>query len=208
MIVMPLIENIQLDVHTRLGIWHITEKEEFFLPHVSLSRDITHPYKRLQHVAGRYLLTRLCPSFPLDQIAILPSRKPVVPGQRYFFSIAHSRDYVAAIISYLQPVGVDIEHKNPVIERIAHKFLSDEEMRWIEERRRLLQLTLCWAAKESVYKWYGLGGIDFRRDIRLLAFRVGPPGRIVAHFPRMQMELVIHYQIQLSYCVAWTMAQK
>src|SRR5579875_2020784 len=204
-IVMPLIENIRLEAHARLGIWHITEDEQFFLPHVSLSREITHPHKRLQHIAGRYLLTRLCPSFPVEQIAILPSRKPVVPGHHYFFSIAHSRDYVAALISDRVPVGVDIEHKNPVVERIAPKFLSPDELSWLEERRRLLQLTLCWAAKEAVYKWYGLGGIDFRRDIRLQPFHVGPPGEIIARLIPLQTELMIRYQIQRSYCVAWTL---
>ncbi|MBX5439637.1 MAG: 4'-phosphopantetheinyl transferase superfamily protein, partial [Thermoflavifilum sp.] len=200
--------------YARLGIWHITEDEHFFLPYLpqilsqQANNPITHPYKRLQHFAGRYLLTQICPSFPLEQITVLPSRKPVVPGLNYFFSIAHSRDYVAAIVSQKMPVGIDIEHKNPVIERIAVKFLSPEELSWIEQRRRLLQLTLCWAAKEAIYKWYGLGGIDFRRDIRLFPFRVEPPALMIGYFRPLEVRLEIGYEVQRSYCMAWTMAEK
>ena len=31
-------------------------------------------------------------------------------------------------------------------------------------------LTLCWSGKEAVYKWYGLGGVDFKEHIRLRQF--------------------------------------
>ncbi|MCL6524915.1 MAG: 4'-phosphopantetheinyl transferase superfamily protein [Thermoflavifilum sp.] len=205
---MPFIERIELGADSQLGIWHITEDENFFLPHISLIRQISHPHKRLQHMAGRYMLTQLCPSFPISQITVLPSRKPIVPGQEYYFSIAHSRNYVAAIVSRREAVGVDIEHKNPVIARIAPKFLSPDELCWIEERKYLLQLTLCWAAKEAIYKWYGLGKIDFRRDIVLNSFVVERSGTIEANFLPTSVSLLIDYRVYRSFCVAWTMHEK
>ena len=65
---MPLFYQQDINETTRLGVWQITEDESFFLEKVPLSREITHPHKRLQHLAGRYLLQSLFPDFPYELI--------------------------------------------------------------------------------------------------------------------------------------------
>ena len=71
---MPLFFQQDIDDTTRLAIWKIEEEEAFF--HVPLQREITHPHKRLQHLAGRYLLKYLFPDFPTELIRIADTRKP------------------------------------------------------------------------------------------------------------------------------------
>jgi len=147
---------------------------------VPLKRDVSHPFKRLQHLAGRYLLTYLFPDFPLEEIRIADTRQPYLAGDRYHFSISHCGSYVAAIVSSNSRVGVDIELITPRIERVAHKFLDEEEMHFFNDdyaqfleqwglRGRVFQefLTLIWNAKEAIFKWYGRGELDFRRHMKL-----------------------------------------
>ena len=55
---MPLVYQQNINAVTKMGVWHITETEDFFAS-VPLQKEITHPNKRLQHLAGRFLLKAL-----------------------------------------------------------------------------------------------------------------------------------------------------
>jgi 4'-phosphopantetheinyl transferase EntD len=167
---MPLFYQHNINESTKLAIWHITEGEDFFLEKVPLKRDVSHAQKRLQHLAGRYLLTELFPDFPLEAILIADTRKPYLSDEKYHFSISHFGQYAAAIVSNIYRVGVDVEKASPTIEKIRNKFLSELEtaiaFEGIEKSgHRLRQLTLLWSAKESIFKWYSLGQVNFKEHI-------------------------------------------
>ncbi|MBP9606483.1 MAG: 4-phosphopantetheinyl transferase, partial [Ferruginibacter sp.] len=106
---MPLVYQQNINDDTKLGLWRIEEPENFFLQFVPLQKKITHPHKRLQHLAGRFLLRKLFPHFPLKLIKIAETRKPFLPGEQYHFSISHCGDYAAVIVSSKYRVGVDVE---------------------------------------------------------------------------------------------------
>jgi 4'-phosphopantetheinyl transferase EntD len=168
---MPLFYQHNINESTKLAIWHITEDEDFFLLRVPLKRDVSHAQKRLQHLAGRYLLTELFPDFPLEEIMIADTRKPYLEYEQFHFSISHFGQYAAAIVSSTSRVGVDVEKTSPAIEKIRNKFLSPHEseiaFEGIEKSgHRLRQLTLLWSAKESIFKWYSLGKVNFKEHIR------------------------------------------
>jgi len=157
---------------TALGIWKIEEPEIFFLEKVPLKQQVSHPYKRLQHLAGRYLLPFLYDDFPLEEILIADTRKPFLHDEKYHFSISHCANYAAAIASSTSRVGVDIELVSPAIEKVSGKFLNDHErevlLAWQPLPRLYIQLlTVMWSAKEALYKWYGEGRVDFRRHLRM-----------------------------------------
>ncbi len=177
---MPLIYQHNINEHTKLGVWHITEQEDFFLAHVPLKKDVTHPHKRLQHLAGRFLLTALFDDFPLGEILIADTKKPFLENERYHFSISHCGDYAAAIVSSSERVGVDVELVTPKIERVRHKFVHDSELIFINEEYALFLeqfgmrekvnrefLTMLWSCKEAIFKWYGQGQVDFRKHMQL-----------------------------------------
>ena len=124
---MPIYFQHQVNENTRLGVWKIEETESFFRGNVPLHRDVTHPHKRLQHLAGRFLLQYLFPDFPYYLIQIAETNKPYLPNEQYHFSISHCGDYAAAIVSRKNRVGVDIEIPVEKIFRIQDKFLSEEE---------------------------------------------------------------------------------
>src|SRR5579871_863418 len=180
---MPLFYQHTINEGTKLAIWKIEETESFFLRKVPLQRNITHPHKRLQHLAGRYLLPILFKDFPLEEILIADTRKPFLPTEKYHFSISHCGEFAAAIASNTSRVGIDIELITPRIQNIAHKFLNELEKNFFnEDYSAFLEqwnlkdkvyteyLTLMWSAKEAIYKWYGDGGVDFSENIQLLKF--------------------------------------
>lgn len=202
---MPLIHAIQTGAGAKLAIWYITEPEEFFRSRVDVERVVHHPHKRLQHLAARYLLTELEPDFPTAEIRVTKAGKPYLPGHRFHFSLAHSGEYAAAILSTSHLVGIDIELISPKIERVASRFLDLDELAFLSETQRTAHLTLCWCAKEAVVKWYGAGGVDFRENIHLDPFSPETAGRINGRFckDRVSATLSLDYMQQRRYQVAW-----
>jgi phosphopantetheinyl transferase len=207
----PIFFQHQINETTRLGIWKIEETEDFFLGNVPLRKEVTHPRKRLQHLAGRFLLQFLFPDFPYELIRIADTRKPYLPDEQYHFSISHCGDYAAAIVSSDQRVGIDIEIPSAKVERIRDKFLSrgeSSELRIhypeiITQNSELL--TLLWSAKESVFKWYGDGKVDFRQHIQLRKIHEGDE-TIHCFFDKTNQQLIIHYR-QFEYLVlAWVVS--
>jgi 4'-phosphopantetheinyl transferase EntD len=161
-----------INEHTRAGIWRIEEPESFFLEKVPVKRDVSHPYKRLQHLAGRFLLPTLFEDFPMRDILVADTRKPYLESEQYHFSISHCGNYAAALVSRRNRVGVDIELVTPRILTITHKFLTEEEKDFLKEwelmpKVHLELTTILWSAKEAIYKWYSIGPLDFKRDMRL-----------------------------------------
>ena len=170
---MPVFYQQTIDRHTKLGIWKIEETEPFFLQTVPLQNEITHPHKRLQHLAGRYLLRYLFPDFPYELIRIADTRKPFLENEAYHFSISHCGDFAAAIVSSEKRVGVDVEIYSDKIERVKKKFVNKVEENTLEhfapQNHLNKYLTLMWSCKESIFKWYGNGQVDFRKHMQMQA---------------------------------------
>jgi len=204
----PVFFQHQINETTRLGIWKIEETEEFFLSNVPLRQQVTHPLKRLQHLAGRFLLQFLYPGFPYELIRIADTRKPYLPNEEYQFSISHCGDYAAAIVSSRQRVGVDIEITSEKAEKIKNKFLTPNEqlvfslMPGDPVTRGSHLCTLLWCAKESVYKWFGDGGVDFRKHIQLEGLH-DTDETIIGHFAKTNQELLIHYRSLDHLILTW-----
>ena len=206
---MPIFFQHQINETTRLGIWKIEETEEFFKSNVPQHRDVTHPHKRLQHLAGRFLLQYLFPAFPYELIQIADTRKPFLPDEQFHFSISHCGDYAAAIVSKDKRVGIDIEIPTEKISRIMYKFLSAYEhelFHLIEpDKNRIPFATLLWSAKESIFKWYGNGGVDFRKQIQLKKQHEANE-TIDCSFTKNDSDLIIHYRQFDHLVLAWVVS--
>ena len=203
---MPIFFESAINDNTRLGIWKIEEPEDFFKRNVPLHRDVTHPHKRLQHLAGRFLLQYLFPSFPYELIRIADTRKPFLENEEFHFSISHCGDYAAAIASRDRRVGIDVEIPTPKIEKIRDKFLDAAEMKEFglgpsTDAEQLQLTTILWSAKESVFKWFGTGGVDFRKDIRLR--KIHGQDLIQCHFEKTGQDLEITFHRFDHIVAAW-----
>jgi phosphopantetheinyl transferase len=205
---MPIFFQQQINETTRLGIWKIEEPEEFFKANVPLHRNVTHPHKRLQHLAGRFLLQYLSPAFPYVLIQIADTKKPYLPDEQFHFSISHCGDYAAAIVSTDKRVGVDIEMPVEKILRIQDKFLSEDEKEVFNVQNSLFNVQLVttfWSCKEAVFKWYGLGAVDFRENIRLNNIHPGE-NAVDCLFTKTNTELIINYRQFDHLVLAWVVS--
>ena len=208
---MPLFYQHTINGTTKIGVWHIAEPESFFLEKVPLQSQITHWNKRLQHLAGRYLLQELFPGFPYHLIEIADTRKPFLPNEEYHFSISHCGDYAAVIVSKDKRVGIDIELVTPKIDKIKHKFLSDQEQKILSglaEDKSISEsriLTTAWSIKEAMFKWFGDGGIDFKDHLKIeKLFFEGIKGTAQC---KLMKEKNIDLEVELLFlegnCLAW-----
>lgn len=156
---MPLFREWSSDKYSLAAIWKIEEPESFFAERTGLTFDIKNDKRRIERLAGRFLLKYLKNDFPLLNIEPDQHDKPRVKNDEYYFSISHSWPYVAAVVSPYVEAGIDIQCWHPRMERLQHKFLSPEEQQYFTGDNRLL--TLAWSAKEAAYKWQGRRGVEF-----------------------------------------------
>ena len=209
---MPLFYQQNINDTTRLAIWKIEETESFFSGTVPLQREITHAHKRLQHLAGRYLLRFLFPDFPYHEIEIANTRKPFLPNEQYHFSISHCGDYAAAVVSKTHRVGVDVEIATERVLKIAKKFLHEAEISNFKfeiansvNAETVKHLTLLWSCKEAIFKWWGNGEVDFSEMIRIENFDFTTRGVIPASFNTTPLQL--QYEVFDKLCLAWVISQ-
>ena len=209
---MPIFFQQDIDEDTKLGVWKIEENEDFFLAAVRPQRNVSHPHKKLQHLAGRYLLKYLFPDFPLSLILIADTKKPYLENEAYHFSISHCGDFAAAIVSKTKRVGVDIEIPTEKILRIAHKFLHASENLMIDnvgvdDKKELL--TLFWSSKEAMFKWWGKGNIDFSEMLRLSGDVFHNVGSLSGNFKKEDVDVhfPVAYNIFSPLVLTWILTE-
>jgi len=165
---MSLYKEWSTDNDSLAAIWKIEEDEAFFTERVKHSSDISNDKRRLEYLAGRFLLKHLENDFPVLTITPDKHDKPRVNNNEYFFSISHSWPYVAVTVSKEHEAGIDIQTWHPGIERIQHKFLSEDEQTIFKNDPQLI--TLAWSAKEAAYKWQGKRGVEFIEHLPIMFF--------------------------------------
>lgn len=156
---MPIYKEWQQGNHARGAIWKIDEPEDFFSSQTGLQSDKKSELRRLEHLAGRFLLSRVAPGLELNKIEISHLGKPFLPGKELHFSISHSFPFIGVAIDAEKEIGIDVQTLQEKILRLQHKFLSQEEQMICGNRTD--KITLAWAAKEAAFKRYGLGAVDF-----------------------------------------------
>lgn len=160
----------------------------------------------MQHLAGRYLLPLLFNDFPLEEIIVADSRKPFLQNEKYHFSISHCGDYAAAIASSKHRVGIDIELYSEKVIKVKDKFLNDDEKKFTHQYNDNIQLmTTLWCAKESTYKWYSYGLLNFRENILLHPSHFNNEGIIPITFSKCneKISLVANYILFSNLSLTW-----
>jgi len=71
-------------------------------------------------------------------------------------SISHTRGFAVLLLSETSEVGIDIEYRSDRVERIASRFIRQDEQAETIEKKLLL-----WSAKETVYKLFSEDKLSF-----------------------------------------------
>lgn len=183
---------------TQLALWKITESADFFNQKISYRSPASNPEVKTQQLASRLLLAELSPDFSFDDIVLNNSGKPVFPNQEKHFSLSHTKGYAAAIINEHKSVGIDIELISDRVLRVEHKFLNEAELSFLsrfDSRQRVKYATLCWSIKETVYKCWGEGGVDFTSHIKIVDITDADQGSAEVHFLKNGSHHQVRYML-------------
>lgn len=172
---MPLLLHEKIPPAGELGLWEITEADDFYLEKLQLvasEKEYIQTLKgrrKSEWLAGRYLLHYMSGRATRGACVKDKFGKPHLENSSYQISLSHSHG-VAAVIAAPNSVGIDIQKIVGKIERIAHKYMRPEEFSSLTEETRLEHLHVYWGAKEALYKAYGRRELDFRAHIHISPF--------------------------------------
>jgi len=167
---MPLLIHRKIANEGEIGLWKIEEAERFFADKLNLAYsekqqiDAMKGHRRVEWYASRYLLHMMSGREKRGECLKDEFGKPFLLDSLFDISISHSRK-LAAVIAAPCSVGVDIQKIVEKIERIAHKYMRDEEMASLKDETRIPHLHVYWGAKECLYKAYGQKKLDFKEHI-------------------------------------------
>lgn len=91
---------------------------------------------------------------------------PMVDVPNSFISVSHSKGVVAVMIAEA-PCAVDIEQSKRDFAKVASKYLSEDERQLAEQNNLFAEL---WCAKEALYKYYKIGGVDLDADLTVCEY--------------------------------------
>ncbi len=181
---MPLLHQRILSQTQILGIWQLTESEDELLAQhtwlpefATIPPSLTHPQRRAQWLATRVLLAEL---HQREEINYDENGKPFLGITNKHLSISHSNNLVALIID-TKPVGIDIEHISPKIERIARKFMQPSEIADAMREDTVRKMYVYWCVKEALYKVNGDKGVSLLQNIAVEPFSIYTDAELTAH---------------------------
>lgn len=195
---------------TFYAIWKIDESIDELRSQLQLSEQeeqiflsIHHDKRKRHWLSARALLrAMLNTNEPIDCRSD-DQGKPYLVGMSYAISISHSFDYVAVMLSDKHQVGIDIEFIDQKIDALASKFLSVQELSFIDDTHRIEHLYACWCAKEAIFKLHGKHGVSLLNDISLNLFHYQNKGMIEANLLINNTRLVVHYEKSRRYMMSW-----
>jgi phosphopantetheinyl transferase len=191
---MPLYKHINPSI-TQIAIWRIEEDLSYFEAKFSDHPDIKNDNKKLQWFATRHLVNQM-----RGQQSIIEkdeAGKPFIKNSAEHLSLSHSPVFAAAMLSSKTAVGIDLEMINPKVERIAYKFLRDDEIEAIKPSEKIEKLILYWSAKEALYKLHGKGGLAFTTQLLIAPFELNKSGTLSATIAGIETPLkglLVHYE--------------
>jgi len=187
---MPLVFNNEIEnSKAKLGVWEIQESVDFLLESTNLTEKekivfgtMRNENRKKQWLASRIILDKLSENNNLS-IVYEKNGQPLMNDGIHQISISHTSKFVAVILSRFLKVGIDIEGIHPRILKIRHKFVSEIENDFLKNDENLLEsLFLIWSAKEAIFKMYGKGNVDFRKNIQVKPFIIQTDGVIESVF--------------------------
>jgi 4'-phosphopantetheinyl transferase len=146
-------------------------------------------------------------SLPLDAFAIIERERNapqiVLPNESYrqpAFSISHSRNWVACVVSSNASLGVDIEVESPArdIIDISQSAFHPNDHCWLlrqPETTRLSAFYQLWCTREALYKLMSSLGRD-----GIFSPSVGSDGTVTAEGCRWYHSSISHSGVALVIC--------
>ncbi|MES2799110.1 MAG: 4'-phosphopantetheinyl transferase superfamily protein [Bacteroidota bacterium] len=168
-----LLHYLDFDIPTFLSELTEEEKHYFF--------SFKHEKRKKEFLATRFLRNEL---FGKETILYNKIGAPYMVGQANI-SISHASKVSGIAVSNDFQVGFDIESISGKASRVAHKFLSDQELAEFDINNEA-EMSAAWSAKETLYKLAGRKEIIFKTDLHIKKLdednwwgRISNPGEVL-----------------------------
>lgn len=210
---MPLLK-INHSVHCGIwGVWSAEESEDWFSSRLPESdrcpAEVSHPKKRIEWLAGRYLVQYLHESNDLPYNGLYKDShgKPFPVTGAGHVSLTNSFPLVAAQIHPDHPVGVDLEYISSRMHQVVPRVLNANE--WADAGPDDRKLCVYWCAKEAVFKRIGRHPVSLRDDISIAPFLLQHHGFIDAEVndpltDDLPVKLQLEYQVEVDHVLVLT----
>jgi 4'-phosphopantetheinyl transferase EntD len=173
---MPQILELEPDAGSRLAVWKIEEEAEelkwmlqWGQSDIMQYRSHADSLRSMHWLSSRVLLRKMLNTSKFIDLQVDEFGKPYLRNFPQKLSISHSNQMVTVLLSERE-CGIDIELMKPKIEKVAHKFISEEEWKYLTEEFRMEEMYVFWSVKEALYKYYGKKKLEFRKNIFLYPF--------------------------------------
>lgn len=159
--------------------------------------------RKLEWLAVRVLLKELLGEE--KKIVYLPFGKPCLEDGSACISFSHTPGYVAVAIHPSAEVGVDIELYGTRVQRLASRFVREDEQVSVASGNEIYALLLHWSAKETMFKLMEEEAVDFLDHLRIFPFTLQESGVMEAQEFRSSNEqkFLIHYDTHPDYVLTF-----
>lgn len=201
----------QIDSKTSFAVWKIEESAEELYSRLQLNDrenayldSLSNGKRNLHWLSTRNLLRKMLNTNLYIDCRVDDHGKPYLVNFPHHISFSHSFDYAAVMISEDKPVGIDIELVKSKITRVAKKFMSPEELTFIDPENIIPHLYTCWCAKEAIYKLHGKPNVSFKDHIHLRPFPYKGEGCFEASLRADdEMSFDVHYECFADYMIGY-----
>lgn len=193
-----------------VGVWKVDETIEqlcSMFHQFSIYKEGFERFKaekrKLEWLAVRVLLKELLGEE--KKIVYLPSGKPCLEDGSACISFSHTSGYVAVAIHPSAEVGVDIEQYATRVQRLASRFVREDEQVSVASGDEIYALLLHWSAKETMFKLMEEEAVDFLDHLRIFPFTLQESGVMEAQEFRSSNEqkFLIHYDTHPDYVLTF-----
>ena len=183
-----------------VGVWKVDETVEqlrSMFHHFSIYEEafsqFTSEKRQQEWLAIRVLLKELCGEE--KEIMYHPSGKPYLKDGSACISFSHTHGYVAVALHPFAEVGGDIEQYGTRVQRVASRFIREDERVSVEAEDEVYVLLLHWSAKETMFKLMEEEAVDFIEHLRIVPFQPTESGVFEAYEYRSgrDRKFLLHY---------------
>jgi len=206
---MPVLEQFHPKPKSLLVLWKIKESIAYLVENTRLTpseqvrlNKIGSEKRKKEFLISRLLVQQF--AGPQAQIVYNADGKPSLANSDLHISISHTKNIVGILLAEQPEIALDIEHLSERVEKVAGRFLSDEELKHISQEKRTVHLYQHWCAKECLIKLLGKKDLHLTRELKIAPFHPDDPefkGQILrGTTPR---EYLFHHRQFEEYLLVW-----
>lgn len=189
-----MIDVFNINSHLQYGILNLAEYLLSYPANTNREKEIAGKNYLLQHLIG-----------DITKLQYDEKGKPYLINDSRCISISHSYDRLVIILNEKEETGIDIERIREKILKIKHKFLKKVEL--ANANDDVEKLLIYWAAKETLYKIYGLKEVDFVHHLYVHPFEKMQQGTIIGEIKLLKFHETfrLNYQLMENYVLVYAL---